>query len=47
MVHIIIPVTEKFMIRTKSRRMKWAGQVARLGEKRNSYNIFVGKNRTT
>jgi hypothetical protein len=27
----------------KSRRLKWAGQVARMGEKRNSYNILVGK----
>jgi hypothetical protein len=26
----------------KSRRMKWAG-VARMGEKRNSYRILVGK----
>jgi hypothetical protein len=27
---------------TKSRRMRWAGHVARMGEKRNSYRIFVG-----
>jgi hypothetical protein len=27
----------------KSRRMKWAGHVARLGETRNAYRILVGK----
>jgi hypothetical protein len=27
----------------KSRRMRWAGQVARMGEKRNPYRIMVGK----
>jgi hypothetical protein len=27
----------------KSRRMKWAGHVARMGEKRNAYKIMVGK----
>jgi hypothetical protein len=27
----------------KSRRMRWAGHVARMGEQRNSYKIFVGK----
>jgi hypothetical protein len=27
----------------KSRRMRWAGHVARMGEKRNVYRIFVGK----
>jgi hypothetical protein len=26
----------------KSRRMKWAGHVARIGEKRNAYRILVG-----
>jgi hypothetical protein len=32
------------IIRTiKSRRMKWAGHVARMGEKRNAYRILVGK----
>jgi hypothetical protein len=28
---------------TKSRRMAWAGQVARMGAKRNAYRILVGK----
>jgi hypothetical protein len=27
----------------KSRRMRWAGHVARLGEKRNAYRLLVGK----
>jgi hypothetical protein len=27
----------------KSRRMKWAGHVAQMGEKRNAYRILVGK----
>jgi hypothetical protein len=27
----------------KSRRVRWAGHVARMGEKRNAYRLFVGK----
>jgi hypothetical protein len=27
----------------KSRRMRWAGHVARMGKKRNAYKILVGK----
>jgi hypothetical protein len=27
----------------KSRRMRWAGHVARMGEKRNPYRILVAK----
>jgi hypothetical protein len=27
----------------KSRRIKWAGHVARMGEKKNAYRILVGK----
>jgi hypothetical protein len=26
----------------KSRKMKWAGNVARIGEKRGAYMVFVG-----
>jgi hypothetical protein len=26
----------------KSRRMRWAGHVARIGEKRNAYRLLVG-----
>jgi hypothetical protein len=29
--------------RIKSRRMRWAGHVAPIGEKRNAYKILVGK----
>jgi hypothetical protein len=37
-------VTRSFMIRIiKSRRMRWAGHVARMGEKRNAYRLLVGK----
>jgi hypothetical protein len=28
---------------TVQRRMRWAGHVARMGEKRNAYRILVGK----
>jgi hypothetical protein len=28
---------------TKSRRMRWAGYVARMGEKRNAYTLLVEK----
>jgi hypothetical protein len=27
----------------KSRRSRWAGHIARMGEKRNAYRIFMGK----
>jgi hypothetical protein len=27
----------------KSRRMRWAGQIARMGEMRNAYKILVGR----
>jgi hypothetical protein len=27
----------------KSRRMRWVGHVARMGDKRNAYRILVGK----
>jgi hypothetical protein len=27
----------------KSRRIRWAGHVARMGEKKNAYRILVGK----
>jgi hypothetical protein len=28
---------------TKSRRMRWAGHVARMGEKRDAYRLLLGK----
>jgi hypothetical protein len=35
--------SSKSIIRiTRSRRTKWAGYVARIGEKRNAYGILVG-----
>jgi hypothetical protein len=30
----------------KSKRMRWAGHVARWGEKRNAYRMLVGKSET-
>jgi hypothetical protein len=37
-------VTSPSIIRIiKSRMMRWAGHVARIGEKRNAYRILVGK----
>jgi hypothetical protein len=27
----------------KSRRMRWAGHAARMGERRNAYRLLVGK----
>jgi hypothetical protein len=27
----------------KSRRMRWAGHVARMGEEKNVYRVFIGK----
>jgi hypothetical protein len=32
---------------TKSRRMRWAGHVARMGEKRNAYRLESGRERAT
>jgi hypothetical protein len=31
------------IMQTKSRRMRWAGHVARMGEGRNLYRVLVGK----
>jgi hypothetical protein len=31
------------IVYSKSMRMRWAGHVARMGEKKNSYSLFVGK----
>jgi hypothetical protein len=33
----------QFLIVWKSRRMRWAGHVARIGEKRNACRLLVGK----
>jgi hypothetical protein len=38
------PVLSKQIIRIiKSRRMRWAGHVARMGEKMNAYRLLMGK----
>jgi hypothetical protein len=34
--------SQSIITMTKSRRMRWAGHVARMGEKRNACRIFVG-----
>jgi hypothetical protein len=31
------------MIKTKSRRMRWAGHVALMGERRDVYRVLVGE----
>jgi len=37
-------LASSYMIRMiKSRRMRWAGKVKRMGDTRNAYKIFVGK----
>jgi transcription termination factor 2 len=36
-------VLESIIRMIKSRRMRWAGHVARMGETRNAYRILVGK----
>jgi hypothetical protein len=46
--HIVIVWSSLFiviiqLIHTSSRRMRWAGHVARMGEKRNVYRLLVGK----
>jgi hypothetical protein len=38
---IITPVPVK--IRMTKSRMRWAGHVARMGDRRNAYSVFVGK----
>jgi len=38
-----VPLTQKMFGVTKWRRMRWAGHVARMGEKRGVYRVLVGK----
>jgi hypothetical protein len=41
---VVLVCTSPSIIRIiKSRRMSWAGHIARMGEKRNSYRLLVGK----
>jgi hypothetical protein len=40
----LCPFNKNFVLGIiKSRRMRWAGHVAQMGEKRNAYRILVGK----
>jgi hypothetical protein len=41
LIHLTIIYHVRLII--KSRRMRWAGHVARIGEKRNVYRLLVGK----
>jgi hypothetical protein len=42
--NIILPVGAPNIIRvTRSRRMRWVGHIAHMGEMSNAYNILVGK----
>jgi hypothetical protein len=41
-LHNLYPVSSIIRI-IKSRRMRWAGHVVRMGEKRNVYRLSVGK----
>jgi hypothetical protein len=41
-LHNLYPLAS-IIIMIKSKRMRWAGNVARMGEKRNAYSILVGK----
>jgi hypothetical protein len=46
MIHSFITHNSPSIIRMiKSRRMRWAGHVARMGETRNSYRILVRKSK--
>jgi hypothetical protein len=36
-------MSPSIIIVVKSRRMRWPGHVARMGEKRNAYRVLVGK----
>jgi hypothetical protein len=38
----LYPLPSKIII-IKSKRMRWAGHVGRMGEKRNAYRLLVGK----
>jgi hypothetical protein len=41
-LHDLYSLPSKIII-MKSRRMRWAGHVARMGKKRNMYRLLVGK----
>jgi hypothetical protein len=39
----VLNVVPSIIRMIRSRRMRWAGYVARMGEKRNAYRILMGK----
>jgi hypothetical protein len=39
----ILKSSKNIIRQTKSRRMRWEGHVARMGEERNVYRVFMGK----
>jgi hypothetical protein len=39
----IICTHHQIVRQIKSRRMRWAGHIARMGERRNVYRVLVGK----
>jgi hypothetical protein len=39
----LVFLAKHIIIMMKSRRMRWAGHVARMEDKRNAYRILVGK----
>jgi hypothetical protein len=41
--HHILYSSPNIITQIKSRRMRWAGHVARMGEERNVYKVFMGK----
>jgi hypothetical protein len=43
LVNITVPSSPSIIRIIKSRRMRWAGHVALMGEKRNAYKLLVGK----
>jgi hypothetical protein len=43
MFYILVLSTPNIIRMIKSKRIRWAGHVARMGEKRNAYRISVGK----
>jgi hypothetical protein len=43
-LHDLYSSSSRYIIRIiKSKRMRWTGHVARIGEKRNTYKLLVGK----
>jgi hypothetical protein len=43
LILILLTVKQNIIRQIKSRRMRWAGHVARVGEERNVYRVLMGK----